>query len=108
MDWRAAIRSFWVGQAVGGDVSVGGGEGGQEGRGGDVGGWREGKRGERDVQGGRHSSGCSRLKLMISARECTFVILNWRMNSAKHSLNSESVGRLSVWLAGTIADELNA
>jgi hypothetical protein len=29
---------------------------------------------------------------MISAREWTFVILNWRMNSERHSLNSESEG----------------
>jgi hypothetical protein len=42
------------------------------------------------VQGGRQSSGCSRLKLMISDNECIFVTLKSRMNSAKHSLNSES------------------
>lgn len=44
-----------------------------------------------DLLGGRVSSGCSRLKFMISARECTFVILNWRMKSERHSLNSESI-----------------
>jgi hypothetical protein len=42
------------------------------------------------VLGGRQSSGCSRLKLMISANECIFVTLKSLMNSDKHSLNSES------------------
>ena len=44
----------------------------------------------RDVHGGKQSSGCSRLKLMISASECIFVVLKSRMNSVKQSLNSES------------------
>lgn len=44
----------------------------------------------RDVHGGKQSSGCSRLKLMISASECILVVLKSRMNSVKQSLNSES------------------
>jgi hypothetical protein len=43
-----------------------------------------------NILGGRQSSGCSRLKLMISAREWTFVVLKSWMNSVKHSLNSWS------------------
>jgi hypothetical protein len=43
-----------------------------------------------NILGGRQSSGCSRLKLIISAKECTFVTLKSRINSAKQSLNSES------------------
>ena len=43
------------------------------------------------LHGGKQSSGCSRLKLMISARECILVVLKSRMNSVKQSLNSESV-----------------
>jgi hypothetical protein len=45
---------------------------------------------EEDVHGGKQSSGCSRLKLMISASECILVVLKSRMNSVKQSLNSES------------------
>jgi hypothetical protein len=48
-----------------------------------------------NVLGGRHSSGCSRLKLMISASECILVVLKSRINSVRHSLNSESTQDVS-------------
>jgi ArsR family metal-binding transcriptional regulator len=43
-----------------------------------------------DILGGRHNSGWSRLKLIISANEWILVTLKSRMNSAKQSLNSAS------------------
>jgi hypothetical protein len=48
-----------------------------------------------NIHGGKHSSGCSRLKLMISASECILVVLKSRMNSVRHSLNSESAYQIS-------------
>jgi hypothetical protein len=48
-----------------------------------------------NIHGGKHSSGCSRLKLIISASECILVVLKSRMNSVRHSLNSESAYSVS-------------